>query len=121
MWEQFETEALGWTDRRVYVRLPDSRWRFTSAWLDAADVKRRGDPGGARQTFGHEVSLNTNNCGPVSTVDAANAITAATARSMRRVESLCSLTIRCPRESFLERRGSYCCLRTGPHAASLRS
>jgi hypothetical protein len=23
--EQLETEALGWTDRRVYVRLPDSR------------------------------------------------------------------------------------------------
>jgi hypothetical protein len=38
--EQFETEALGWTDRRVYVRLPDSRWRFTSAWLDASDVTR---------------------------------------------------------------------------------
>ena len=39
--EQFETKALGWTDRRVYVRLPDSRWRFTSVWLDAADVRRR--------------------------------------------------------------------------------
>jgi hypothetical protein len=23
--EQLETEALGWNDRRVYVRLPDSR------------------------------------------------------------------------------------------------
>jgi hypothetical protein len=23
--EQLETEALGWTDRRAYVRLPDSR------------------------------------------------------------------------------------------------
>ena len=39
--EQLETEALGWTDRRVYVRLPDSRWRFTFVWLDAKDVKRR--------------------------------------------------------------------------------
>ena len=39
--EELETEALGWTDRRVYVRLPDSRWRFTSIWLDAADVSRR--------------------------------------------------------------------------------
>jgi hypothetical protein len=39
--ERLETEALGWTDRRVYVRLPDSRWRFTSVWLDAADVTRR--------------------------------------------------------------------------------
>jgi hypothetical protein len=39
--EQLETEALGWTDRRVYVRLPDSRWRFTSVWLRTEDVKRR--------------------------------------------------------------------------------
>jgi hypothetical protein len=39
--EHLETEALGWTDRRVYVRLPDSRWRFTSVWLDATDVHRR--------------------------------------------------------------------------------
>lgn len=39
--EHIETEALGWTDRRVYVRLPDSRWRFTSAWLRAEDVRRR--------------------------------------------------------------------------------
>ena len=39
--ERLETEALGWTDRRVYVRLPDSRWRFTSVWLRAEDVKRR--------------------------------------------------------------------------------
>jgi hypothetical protein len=39
--EQLETEALGWTDRRVYVRLPGSRWRFTAVWLDAYDVRRR--------------------------------------------------------------------------------
>ena len=39
--EELETEALGWADRRVYVRLPDSRWRFTSIWLDASDVTRR--------------------------------------------------------------------------------
>ena len=38
--EELETEALGWTDRRVYVRLPDSRWRFTSIWLDASNVRR---------------------------------------------------------------------------------
>jgi hypothetical protein len=39
--EYVETEALGWTDRRVYVRLPDSRWRFTSIWLRVEDVRRR--------------------------------------------------------------------------------
>jgi hypothetical protein len=38
--EQLGTEALGWTDRRVNVRLPDSRWRFTSVWLRAEDVRR---------------------------------------------------------------------------------
>jgi hypothetical protein len=39
--EHIETEALGWTSRDVYVRLPDPRYRLTSVWLDAADVKRR--------------------------------------------------------------------------------
>jgi hypothetical protein len=39
--EHMETEALGWTDRSVYVRLPDSRWRFTSVWLRAEDVRRQ--------------------------------------------------------------------------------
>ena len=39
--EHVETVALGWTDRRVYVRLPDSRWRFTSIWLRVEDVRRR--------------------------------------------------------------------------------
>ena len=38
--EQLETEALGWTGRRAYVRLPDSRWPYTSIWLDASDVRR---------------------------------------------------------------------------------
>jgi hypothetical protein len=38
--EELETEALGWTGRRVYVRLPDARWRFTSIWFDAPDVRR---------------------------------------------------------------------------------
>jgi hypothetical protein len=28
--EQLETEALGWTDRRVYVRMTDPRYRLTS-------------------------------------------------------------------------------------------
>jgi hypothetical protein len=40
--EQLETEALGWTGRNVYVRLPDPRYRFTAVWLDAVDVRRRG-------------------------------------------------------------------------------
>jgi hypothetical protein len=39
--EQLETEALGWTGRNVYVRLPDRRYRLASVWLDAAGVKRR--------------------------------------------------------------------------------
>ena len=39
--EHIETEALGWSNTDAYVRLPDSRWRFTSIWLRAEDVKRR--------------------------------------------------------------------------------
>ena len=39
--EHIETEALGWSNGDAYVRLPDSRWRFTAVWLDASDVKRR--------------------------------------------------------------------------------
>jgi hypothetical protein len=39
--EHVETEAAGWTGRNVYVRMPDRRYRLTSVWLDAADVKRR--------------------------------------------------------------------------------
>jgi hypothetical protein len=39
--EYIETVAAGWTGRDVYVRLPDRRYRFTSVWLDADDVKRR--------------------------------------------------------------------------------
>jgi hypothetical protein len=46
VWEQdgeefIETVAAGWTGQNVYVRLPDRRYRLTSVWLDAADVKRR--------------------------------------------------------------------------------
>jgi hypothetical protein len=46
VWEQdgeehIETEAAGWSGQNVYVRLPDPRYRLTSVWLDAADVKRR--------------------------------------------------------------------------------
>jgi hypothetical protein len=41
--EQLETVALGWSGQNVYLRLPDPRYRFTAAWLDAADV-RRDDP-----------------------------------------------------------------------------
>jgi hypothetical protein len=33
--------ALGWTGQNVYVRLPDQRYRLTSVWLDASDVRRR--------------------------------------------------------------------------------
>jgi hypothetical protein len=55
----------------------------------------------AKRRNGRRGQSNTNSCGPGSTANAAaNAITAATARSMRRVLSLCSLTIRCPRESL---------------------
>jgi hypothetical protein len=39
--EQVETEALGWSGRDVYVRMPDRRYRFTACWLDADDVQRR--------------------------------------------------------------------------------
>jgi hypothetical protein len=39
--EHIETVALGWTGRNVYVRMTDPRYRFTAAWLDAADVTRR--------------------------------------------------------------------------------
>jgi hypothetical protein len=46
VWEQdgeehIDTEAAGWSGQNVYVRLPDPRYRLTSVWLDAADVKRR--------------------------------------------------------------------------------
>jgi hypothetical protein len=39
--EHIETEALGWSGQNVYVRLPDRRYRLTSVWLDASDVRRR--------------------------------------------------------------------------------
>jgi hypothetical protein len=39
--EQFETVALGWTGRNVYVRVTDPRYRLSATWLDAADVTRR--------------------------------------------------------------------------------
>jgi hypothetical protein len=39
--EFIETEAAGWSGRLVYVRVPDRRYRLTSVWLDAADVRRR--------------------------------------------------------------------------------
>jgi hypothetical protein len=38
--EHIETEAAGWSGPLVYVRLPDTRYRLTSVWLNAADVKR---------------------------------------------------------------------------------
>jgi anaerobic selenocysteine-containing dehydrogenase len=40
--EYLETVAAGWSDHLVYVRVPDRRYRLTSVWLDAADVRRRG-------------------------------------------------------------------------------
>ena len=39
--EYIETDAAGWSGQNVYVRVPDTRWRLTSVWLDAADVTRR--------------------------------------------------------------------------------
>jgi hypothetical protein len=39
--EFIETVAAGWSGQNVYVRLPDRRYRLTSVWLDAADVRRR--------------------------------------------------------------------------------
>jgi hypothetical protein len=39
--EYVETVAAGWTGQLVYVRVPDRRYRLTSVWLNAADVKRR--------------------------------------------------------------------------------
>ena len=38
--EHIETEALGWSKGDACVQMPDSRWKFTSIWLDASDVKR---------------------------------------------------------------------------------
>jgi hypothetical protein len=38
--ERIETVALGGSNGDTYVRLPDRRWRFTSVWLDASDVRR---------------------------------------------------------------------------------
>jgi hypothetical protein len=39
--EHIDTVALGWTGEHAYIRLPDRRYRLTSVWLDAADVRRR--------------------------------------------------------------------------------
>jgi hypothetical protein len=39
--EYIETVAAGWSGQLVYVRLPDRRYRLTSVWLNAADVRRR--------------------------------------------------------------------------------
>ena len=39
--EHIETVAAGWSGQLVYVRLPDTRYRLTSVWLDASDVRRR--------------------------------------------------------------------------------
>jgi hypothetical protein len=39
--EYVETVAAGWTGQLVYARVPDRRYRLTSVWLNAADVKRR--------------------------------------------------------------------------------
>jgi hypothetical protein len=39
--EHIETEAAGWSGQLVYVRVLDTRYRLTSVWLNAADVRRR--------------------------------------------------------------------------------
>jgi hypothetical protein len=38
--EQFQTVALGWTGRNVYVRITDPRYRLSATWLDATDIRR---------------------------------------------------------------------------------
>jgi hypothetical protein len=38
--EYIDTEAAGRSGQLVYVRLPDRRYRLTSVWLNAADVRR---------------------------------------------------------------------------------
>jgi hypothetical protein len=38
--EFIETVAAGWSGQNVYVRLPDRRYRLTSVWLNAGDVRR---------------------------------------------------------------------------------
>ena len=39
--EHVDTAALGWNGRDVYVRMSDTRYRFTAIWLDTSDVERR--------------------------------------------------------------------------------
>jgi hypothetical protein len=39
--EFIETVAAGWSGQLVYVRMPDRRYRLTSVWLAASDVRRR--------------------------------------------------------------------------------
>jgi hypothetical protein len=39
--EHIDTVAAGWSGQLVYVRVPDRRYRLTSVWLNAVDVKRR--------------------------------------------------------------------------------
>jgi hypothetical protein len=49
--EQFETVALGWTGRNVYVRVTDTRYHFTACWLPAtSDAGRAAPPLTARVT-----------------------------------------------------------------------
>jgi hypothetical protein len=55
MWEEtgeefIDTVALGWTSRDVCVRMPDTRYRLTSVWLDAADVSGADLASGVRST-----------------------------------------------------------------------
>jgi hypothetical protein len=38
--EYIDTWAAGWSGQLVYVRLPDRRYRLTSVWLRAEDVRR---------------------------------------------------------------------------------
>jgi hypothetical protein len=39
--EYIDTVALGWDRPRGVRADPDTRYRFTAVWLDAADVIRR--------------------------------------------------------------------------------
>jgi hypothetical protein len=37
--EHIDSEAAGWSGQLVYVRVPDTRYRLTSVWLAATDVR----------------------------------------------------------------------------------
>jgi hypothetical protein len=70
MWSRYSPAGrrvdtvAGWTGRNVYLRLLDPRYRFTSIWLDASDVKRLE----SSWSVGPERSSVAGLCGNASTV-----------------------------------------------------